>query len=308
MAEAARWFPSSSRKLGERDVSYSLHVTREPGHAAELAATAARDGVERVLVVGGDGTIHEVANGFLSVDAEPPALGVVPVGTGNDFYKMVGAPKEPDAAIDTLLHGVTKRFDVGLVRFEGEQRYFVNLLGLGIDVEVLRRRERIRRLSGLAQYLVALLGAVVGFEAVPIRMLVGKDEVLEGPTMLAAITVGPSAGGGFILNPGATPDDGQLDLCFFQDLNILQVLRYIPKVIRGTHGEGKLVKLRRFTESRIQAPDDRAFHFQIDGELVHTPTRELLVDIVPAKLRVRVPADSARPGGMGRVEAERSPL
>ena len=248
-----KMLPVLERKLEARGIEYELHATEAPGHAEELAARAARQGVERVLAVGGDGTIHEVANGFLVEQGVPPALGVVPLGTGNDFYRMVGAPKDPDAALDTLERGEAKPFDVGLVEFDGQRRHFVNLLGIGIDVEVLRRRERVRRLKGLAQYLVALLGAMVGFRAVPIRVRMG-DSVLDGPSMLAAITVGPSAGGGFILCPGATPDDGELDLCFFRDLNYLQILRYIPKVIRGTHGEGPLVELRRFREAEMESP------------------------------------------------------
>lgn len=295
--------PVLERKLGERGIAYELQVTEAPGHAIELAAAAARSGVETVLSVGGDGTIHEVANGFLSVEGvEPPALAVIPLGTGNDFYKMIGLPKAPDAALDNLATGVPKRFDVGRVTFEGESRYFVNLLGVGIDVEVLRRRERVRRFGGLTQYLIALLGAMVGFRATAVRLSLDSGEILEDPTMLAAITIGPSAGGGFLLCPGATPDDGLLDLCFFRDLNYLQILRYIPKVIRGTHGEGPLVELRQFEAASLETIGDEPLHFQIDGELVRTPTRRLSVEIVPASLRVIVPveADSAVESGGGR--------
>ncbi len=289
--EGGKMAPLVREKLTERGIGHELHVTSGPGHAMDLAARAARDRVERVLAVGGDGTVHEIANGFLSIDAETPALGVIPVGTGNDFYKMVGAPRDPDAALDNLVAGVAKGFDVGRVRFDDESRYFVNLLGLGIDVEVLRRRERERRFGGLTQYLIALLGAMVGYRATPVRIHLEPGETLEGPTMLAAITVGPSAGGGFILCPGATPDDGLLDLCFFGDLNYLQILRYIPKVIRGTHGEGRLVKLRQFERASVETPEDEPFHFQVDGELVRTPTRRLSVEIIPGRLRVIVPRE-----------------
>jgi diacylglycerol kinase (ATP) len=252
---------------------------------------AARNRTARILVVGGDGTVHEVVNGLLDAEVAGPGpdVAVLPVGTGNDFYRMVGAPKTLDGAMDMLQWGVARPFDVGLATWEGGRRWYVNLLGVGVDVEVLMRRAGVRRLRGLSQYLAALLQAVIRFEPVPLRVILDDGEVLDGPTTLAGITVGPSAGGGFLLNPGATPEDGLLDLCFVDALSIPQILRYIPRVIRGTHANLPVVRLRRFGRARLEGPDGGLFRFELDGELMGAPVAWVDTEIHPGRIRVLVP-------------------
>lgn len=278
--------------LSGRKIPYRLERTEAPGHAADLARRAAERGARRILAVGGDGTVHEVANGILdSGEAPDTALAVLPVGTGNDFYRMVGAPGSIDEALSMLERGVRRRFDVGLARWDGGQRYFVNLMGLGVDVEVLRQRDGVRRLRGLPQYLAALILAVMRFDPIPIRVLVDGVAELEEPTYLCATTVGPSAAGGFMLSPGATPDDGLLDLCFVRAVGYLKIARYIPRVIRGSHGELDDVHLKRLRKIRLESPGGSPFHFQLDGELMPDPTPWLEGDVVPGRLTVLVPPE-----------------
>ncbi len=290
-----RLLPQVEARLRARHIDFRLDRTGGPGHAADLGAEAAEAGTGRLLVVGGDGTVHEVVNGLLSAGAgrSLPDLAVLPLGTGNDFYRMVGAPRTLDGAMDMLQWGIPRPFDVGHAGWDGGSRWFVNLLGVGIDVEVLRRREGVRRLSGLAQYLVALLQAVVGFRPVPIRVRLEDGEVIDEPTTLAGITVGPSAGGGFLLNPGATSDDGLLDLCFVKALTLPQILRYIPRVIRGTHGDLPVVKLRRFRTAVLEAPGADPFHFELDGERMEQAVYRVEVRVEPARIRVLVPGRAA---------------
>ena len=114
--------------LKERGLSFTLHRTESPGHARVLAKKAAADGVGALLVVGGDGTLHEAVNGMLGCDSPPP-LGVIPVGTGNDFYRMVSHSRALDTALDTIQAGCVRHFDVGRVRFGDQESFFVNLLG-----------------------------------------------------------------------------------------------------------------------------------------------------------------------------------
>lgn len=288
----ARSAPKVEAALKERGIEFSLHRTERPGHGEELARQAASSGTASVLAVGGDGTIHEVANGLLSVEGPLPSLGVIPLGTGNDFYRMVGAPKGIAAALDTLQEGYAHPFDVGRVRFGDSERHFVNLLGIGIDVAVLERREGVRRLSGLAQYLAALAGALRTFKPVSAHASFDEGAAIEGRTMIAAVTVGPSIGGGFILNPGATPDDGKLDMCWIGALNLMQVLRVVPKVIKGTHGGHEAVELRRFASAELAAPNGEVLAFELDGEVVRERATRLQIDVVPGRLRVFVPKAS----------------
>lgn len=290
-----RLAPQVEARLRARHIPFRIDTTSAPGHARELGLQAARSGSARILVVGGDGTVHEVVNGLLDAGVEGPGpdVAVLPVGTGNDFYRMVGAPKTLDGAMDMLQWGVARPFDVGLATWEGGRRWYVNLLGVGVDVEVLLRRAGVRRLRGLSQYLAALLQAVVRFEPVPLRVILDDGEILDGPTTLAGITVGPSAGGGFLLNPGATPEDGLLDLCFVDALTIPQILRYIPRVIRGTHANLPVVRLRRFGRARLEGPDGGLFRFELDGELMGAPVAWVDTEIHRARIRVLVPGREA---------------
>lgn len=292
------------RKAGRRilevlagAVPFQVRFTEAPGHASRLAAEAVARGASRLLAVGGDGTVHEVAAGLLATGREPlPPLAVHPVGTGNDFFRMTGGGRRPADARDVLRDGVVERFDVGRVQWDGGERTFVNLLGVGVDVDVLRRRSKYARMPGLAQYLAAFLDAVAGFRPPNVQIEAGSPAsdgagavLASGRTTLAAITVGPSIGGGFLVNPAARASDGQLDLCHVRVLNWREVAGLVPRVIRGTHGASKQVTMGRLEEAVVRSADGEPVHFELDGELVPTPARELRVQVMPGALPVLVP-------------------
>ena len=271
-------------------ISHRVVKTGAPGDAVGLAREAAKDGAERVVVVGGDGTIHEVARGLLESGVETlPAVAVFPVGTGNDFFRMVGAGKKEGDVIALLRDGEVRLFDVGRVEWPEGESVFVNLLGVGVDVEVLRRRAGFTRLKGLVQYLAALVTALARFRPPGVEIEL-EERSITGPTTLSAITVGPSVGGGFLLSPEASPSDGLLDLCHFPALGLGQIVRLIPRVIRGTHGSSDVVTTCRLEEAVLRSTGDEPLWFELDGELVPEPTSELRVRVVPRALPVLVPA------------------
>ena len=281
------------RVLEDHGVRCDARYTDAPGHAVELAAEAGREGVARVAVVGGDGTMHEVAQGLLGSGGDPlPPVALFPVGTGNDFHRMVGAERTAPAVAELLKSGMVKRFDVGRVRWDNGERFFVNLLGVGIDVDILRCRARFKRLRGLVQYLAALLNAMVTFRAPAIEIEVDNDEErrIRAGTTLSVITVGPSIGGGFMINPSAKASDGKLDLCHFAALNALQLLALVPRVIRGAHADSPFVTMCTLECAVIRRQGGDPLWFEVDGELAPEPARELRVDVVPGALPVMVPA------------------
>ena len=274
--------------LGQR---YDAKYTDAPGHASRLAAEAVRDGVDRLVVVGGDGTIHEVAGGLLESGGERlPTVAVCPVGTGNDFYRMV-SPRSGVRELTRLLEGgVVKRFDVGRVRWDGGERVFVNLLGVGVDVAVLRCRALYSRLPGLAQYLASLLHALARFKPRDVHVELGAagGQRIVGRTILAVITVGPSIGGGFMINPEADGSDGQLDLCHIAATGLFGILGLVPRVIRGAHGGSPLVTMRRLERAVLRDPEGLPMWFELDGELAPEPASELRVEVIPQAFPVLV--------------------
>jgi diacylglycerol kinase (ATP) len=295
---AKRLLPRVEKGIEAMGLTGTLHLTRAPGHATELAREAVRSGVSRILVLGGDGTIHEVANGLLDPGGPRiPPIAVLPVGTGNDFHRMVRGGKGVEGALEALRNGTPRAFDVGRVRWEGGERYFVNLLGVGLDTEVLRRRDGMKWLSGVRQYLAAVPAALFSFGCIPLTVEVGRKEdgsmadpggpdLLEVEALLAAVTVGPSVGGGFFLSPDAEPDDGFLDLFVAERLTLFQVMRYIPRVLRGTLGGEPQVHMRPIREVSFRSGDGRPLAFELDGELMPMEAPRLEIQVRPACLPV----------------------
>ncbi|MDE2805652.1 MAG: diacylglycerol kinase family lipid kinase [Gemmatimonadota bacterium] len=300
------------RELDGHGIRCETRYTEAPGHAARLAARAALDRVDRLAVVGGDGTIHEVAGGLLaSGAARVPAVAICPVGTGNDFYRMVSPRRGVKELPRLLQEGTVKRFDVGRVRWEGGERVFVNLLGVGVDVEVLRCRARYSRLPGLPQYLMSFLHALARFRPPDVNIEVagpgpaagaepaaGSEQAagcggqhIRGRTTLSVITVGPSIGGGFMINPEAQASDGQLDLCHVAAGGLVPILRLVPKVMRGAHAGAPLVTMRRLERAVIRDPHGKPMWFELDGELAPEPAPELRVEVIPGAFPVLVSDD-----------------
>ena len=279
-------------ELDARSLPCEARYTEGPGHAAELAAEAREAGARAVVVVGGDGTVHEVAGGLLAggPGVLPPVC-VFPTGTGNDFFRMVGAERSAAAVASVLEQGAVKHFDVGRVRWDRGERVFVNVIGVGVDVDVLRCRARFTRLTGLAQYLAALLYALATYRAPEVRIDVGRGgRTVQGRTTLSVITVGPSMGGGFMVNPGARSSDGRLDLLHVPAMSLFRIMALVPRVIRGTHAGMEALTMCRIEEARLGRTDGKPVWFEMDGELSPEPARELRVQVEPRVLPVMVPA------------------
>lgn len=275
------------RELAARSVDFGLVETEGRGHAVELARSAAEAGVRAVVAVGGDGTVHEVANGLLTSRAEAnpkPALAVIPGGSGNDFVKMLGSGRKRPGAYDVVANGRLRRFDAGWVCWGGEDghaaegEFFVNAIGTGIDVEVVRRIERYPRLPGLVGYLLGLVGALASYRPIPLKLRIDGNE-LETRVMIMSVGNGPCQGGGFYICPAASPEDGRFDTCVVKELGYLEIARVLPRVLRGTHGVDPHVALGVARRIEIETTGSDPLFFQVDGELREPGVRRFLVEL-----------------------------
>jgi YegS/Rv2252/BmrU family lipid kinase len=286
--------PRIERALRDAGIPFDLVETTGPGDAVTLAKEAVAAGVERVLCGGGDGTVHEVANGLLQGPpaedgATRPALGVIPIGTGNDFAKLLGVFKLPPETAARRMAGATERlFDVG--RVIGE--YFSNSLGIGFDAEVVRQADKLIRLRGLAVYVVAVYKTFATFRA-PVLEVESATHRETGAMMMLECSIGVSAGGGFYLTPLADPCDGLLDVCLIRKVGLLKFLRYVPRVLSGKHTGLKEVAMLRTASLKIRSPEGPLL-LHLDGELRAPEQREIEVTLAPKRLRVLVGA-----GGVG---------
>ena len=282
--------PRIERALRETGVGFDLVETTAPGDAVRLGREAAAAGVERILAAGGDGTVHEVANGLLEAPsaadgATRPALGTIPIGTGNDFAKLLHVYKlPPEEAAKRMAAARVERFDVG--RVIGE--YFDNSLGIGFDAEVARQANQTTKLSGLAVYVVAVYKTFVSFRA-PMLEVASAAHSETGPMMMLECSIGRSAGGGFYLTPDADPADGLLDVCLIRKVGLAKFLRYVPRVLSGKHVGLAEVAMFRTAALKIRSTD-RPLLLHLDGEVRAPDSRDIEVTLEAGRLRVLVGA------------------
>ena len=258
--------------------------TTRAGDATEWGRRSAEDGVERIIVLGGDGTIHETANGMLGsgVDADGlPELGIIPIGTGNDFARLTGTHGlSSAAAVTRLAGGQRKLFDVGLAWGE----YFVNSLGLGFDAVVASHVPRYRHLWRSLVYPAAVFRSYRSYR--PIQVVVeGDDADYRGGIFCIEVGIGKSAGGGFFLTPGAEPDDGLFDVCLITPLSHLRFLACMPTAFWGGHTRFREVRMSKTGCLTVRSEAPLQAHF--DGE-VRTGTETIEIRIVDNRLPVIV--------------------
>ena len=237
--------------------------TSAPDHGIALAEQSAREGAELLVAVGGDGTVNEVVDGLMRVPKERrPLLGVIPAGTGCDYARLLGLRNWDIAgAAEALLGRRTRRLDAG----EVNGRYFANGVGLGFDGEVAADAAKVTWIRGFPAYLTAVFRVLATWRN--FRLTAEVDgEILEGLTLLAAVTIGPASGGGFHLTPDARPDDGLFDLCRLGDFGKLEALRNLPKALNGSHVRLEKATLRRGRSVTLRA--DRPLTAHVDGNVL----------------------------------------
>ena len=261
-----------------------VRVSVDAEDLVRQARAAVAEGIERLLVAGGDGTFHLVAQALVDTDC---ALGVVPLGRGNDFAAHLAIPAEPAAAFAWAQSGPLRRVDVGRV---GE-RYFTGYCGVGFDSEAARHAyEAPAAFRGALAYVYAVLRTLLTFKAPTLE--VRHDEGgFHGPAMFAVACNISRFGGGMRIAPAASCADGVLDLVIARELGKVDLLRVFPKVYSGDHVDHPAVVMNRTTTAAIAA--DRALNIACDGELVgRLDGGRLEVSIRPGALRV-VAADSS---------------
>jgi YegS/Rv2252/BmrU family lipid kinase len=267
--------------------------TRYARHAVELAAQAAREGAGIVVAMGGDGTVHEVVNGLMQVEAgRRPALGVVPVGSGNDFVVGAGLCADPFDALRRILapSGARMRpLDLGCVRDNlGRTEHFVNVIGIGLDAAVTYRTQRVRLLRGFPMYAAALVSALAqDYRAPRMHVDLGDGHPISGPILMLAAGNGTREGGGFVVTPKADIGDGSLDVAMIGPVSRRRLLQIIPDVMKGTHERHPEIRVLRARRVTLSAEDELSAHY--DGEMMAWPgeqVRRLEIEAVPGALRL----------------------
>lgn len=249
------------------------------------------DGAQLLVVVGGDGTMHEVVNGVLKADlGQRVELAVLPLGTGKDVAGSLRIPTRLDAAIAVARDGAARTIDVGRATYTVEggeaEAYFVNFAGAGISGAIAARANRTTKaLGGKVSFFWATVAVFSRWQ--PAEMAIAIDGVERRSRLLEALAMnGDYTAGGMWIAPEAAPDDGQFDVVLIGDFSKGEFVTTFPKIYRGRHVGHAKVEIVRARELRVDAPSP--LPIVVDGE--QPGTTPVRFELVPSALRVRVPS------------------
>ena len=279
-----------AERLGGCGLSAPVVFTEAPWHATELAAEAISEGVQRIVVAGGDGTVYEAAEGLHR--AGGGELAILPLGTGNDGARTLGIPSDLEEAARAAVNGRIRSVD--LIRI-GDHAVF-NAIGIGLtgdinDRAISIKAAKIPLLRGILVYLVAALASLFRYRMQKVRMVTGEADY-EGTMLILAVHGGPTTGGGFALTPAAVPDDGLLDACLVEEVGPLGRLMRLAAAMRGALGT-------KMGTHELQAPW-LELHFaeplpaHLDGNSVTLEPPLARFEVIPGALKVVVPESSSR--------------
>ena len=280
--------------LSRRYPEVDLVTTDRPGHASVLARDAVEAGYELVVAAGGDGTIHEIVNGLVIGDTAQATMGVLPMGSGNDFVYGMGFSTDLEIAIQKIFNGKRQFNDLARIDDEhGRSEIVCNGIGIGFDATVSIQSRLITRVHGFAMYALAALRTIALYYQTPHLIIHFDDKIVEQDTLLLAVGLGPRIGGGFFLTPDAIFDDNLLDSCTVNPVGRVTMLAMLPRVMRGTHITSHHVTMRRSKTLDIKSSLPLPIH--IDGEIFAYPeddVRHVTITILPQAL----PIISSKPG------------
>ncbi len=271
------------RKAREEGARY-VETTRA-GEAEELARAAASEGCP-IVIVGGDGSVHEVVNGLLASGQRVP-LGIVGAGSGNDFaWNTLRLPHDPLAALERAFAGELIEVDAGCVN----GRYFANAFSVGLDADIAVAAQRLKRwplMSGRRLYYASSLKQLLfGYWRCP-RLAIKLDDsawMEMRRYVLLAVSNGPTYGGGFRINPAADHRDGWFQICVIRYLSLARALRLLPVVQRGEHAG--IPEIHFFQARKVQIESPLPVNIQMDGET--TCSQRYQAEILPGALCIRV--------------------
>ncbi len=265
--------------------------TGHPGHASDLAEQAAKEGCDRIVAIGGDGTIHEIVNGLMRVEPDQrPAIGILPVGSGNDFAHNVNIPDSLEEAVGNLFGQQIRAVDVlSVTDGSGRQEYFDNTMGIGFTGAVNIATRSKKKWRGFMLYLVAVLETIIfNPPALQIKCRFNDDPPVDKSISTFSICNGPREGGGFPVAPGALVDDGLISWMIMRRLRSIQILYYLPIVMNANHLRHKKA-FEAGTAKKLHIKSDSTMAIHIDGEVYgpwEADVREVEVSIFPGAVRV----------------------
>ena len=284
-----RKWPKISSLLHHIGLPFEFQYTEGVGHAIELAREAVNNGCRFLVAVGGDGTVHEVANGILlSKELNEATIGIISTGTGGDFIRSAGIDRDYIKACSSLTGTRRRLIDVGVVEYhkdgQGHRRFFINSSGVGFDAAVAETSNRLPKfLGGTIPYIIGLLKSLAGYKNKPVTISMG-DKIESKRILSVVVANGRYFGGGMRVAPLADIDDGLLDVITVGDMGKLELLKAFPTIYKGTHIHHPKVEMEKTTRVRIESTEKFLVH--ADGEFLGEGP--VSFELIPSALSIAV--------------------
>jgi YegS/Rv2252/BmrU family lipid kinase len=276
--------------LKKNGIRFKVKPTERKGHATELTRELIAGGFRKIISIGGDGTLNEIINGIFTQDHCPATeitLGLIPVGTGNDWGRMFGIPLVYEGAVQVIKEGKLMLHDVGVISYYiGEEKvkgYFINIAGLGFESIVVRKtnKQKDKGMSNKAIYFYNLLSSLLTYRHTL------ADITIDGKTSRAkifSINVGNGryCGGGMRQTPDALPDDGLLDITVIKEIGKIEIIKSLKILYDGTILSHP--KVDGYRSNNLKVSSDSLLYLEADGEsLGHTPVE---FGIIPSAVNI----------------------
>lgn len=280
------------KHLRKKGIDYELFISEYPKHAIQLTKTALEKGITQIIVAGGDGTLNEVANGVLmngKYNTNEIILGVIPIGTGNDWIKTFNIPNNYKGAIKKMRKRKTLFQDIGKITYaENEKeyiRYFSNMAGFGFDALAAQKANQLKAKghTGLWIYLVSVLKAYFEYQTRRVKISV-DDRELEDLIFSASIGIGKFNGGGMMQAPGAVPNNGLFEITIIKKIGMFGILRNLVGLYNGNFVKDSHVDCYQAKKVTIWSQNPLAG--EVDGETLGKSQFE--IEIVPQSLQMIV--------------------
>lgn len=288
------WFiivnPNAGKRRGEKDwslieallkkkeLNYSAEFTKSKGHAIKLLQKGIREGYRNIVAVGGDGTMNEIVNGCFRQDICPPheiCLSIITVGTGNDWGRMFGIPKDYEQAIDVIKSKRICLHDTGIVYYyngaKRKKRYFINIAGLGFDAVVAKRTnlQKEKGKGGKALYFWNIFRCLMAYRHTNVEIIIDGERIVN-EVFTISLGIGKYSGGGMMQTPNALHDDGLFDITVIKKIRKGEIIRNLKLLYNGSILNHP--KIEGYTGKDILVNSDPLIHLEADGEsLGHSP-------------------------------------
>lgn len=276
--KAKELVPLIENECREHKIDYLIKYTSAPTDGTNIASWGVKNGFERIIAVGGDGTVNDVLNGIAGTDA---ALGVIPGGSGNDFIRSINKHNDVNIIIEDNIYGKIIKSDLGLCN----GKYFINVASSGFDAKVVLETQNIKKvLSGSLAYLAALIKTIFIYRGEEMSISI-DDRLYKENTLLIAVANGKYYGGGMQPTPKAEIDDGYFDICHIKQVGKAKMLALFPMFIKGKHEKIREVSMLRGKKIKIESADKLPVN--IDGETFYS--NKIDFEMIPSGINIIIP-------------------